>query len=280
MFIQNSSIAIGTAIEATATENTEPESTINTEELDYPEEIKETNDTNEEGIESIETPSVTPAPSFLVDENDVEVDVPNDPKSTSTQREKLTKRPILPKKDNEQDKNNRVAVSKYSETYQLGRNKFKEVYSTEQLTYTDKNGKEKEIDNTLVTELNPRARTLGNNYFTNKANDFKVKIPQKIENGEKITISPIYNNGEGNAEEDKISITPNKGDYTNAVVEENAIRYNEVFENIDVQYTVNNTNLKEDIILNEKTDVEQFTYTLELRRKINSTFNKQCNLCI
>ena len=44
---------------------------------------------------------------------------------------------------------------------------------------------------------------------------------------------------------------------------DNAIRYSDVYENVDVQYTILNGTVKEDIILLEKQDRNNFSYKLK-----------------
>lgn len=44
---------------------------------------------------------------------------------------------------------------------------------------------------------------------------------------------------------------------------DNAIRYSDVYENVDVQYTILNGTVKEDIILLEKQEKDSFSYKLK-----------------
>ena len=49
----------------------------------------------------------------------------------------------------------------------------------------------------------------------------------------------------------RIGIIPVDGDYTHSVIKDNAILYNEVYEGADVQYTVLDSSIKEDIVLQQ-----------------------------
>ena len=62
----------------------------------------------------------------------------------------------------------------------------------------------------------------------------------------------------------EIRVIPTTGDYSRSKVIDNAIRYSNVFNNIDVQYTILGDNVKEDIILLDKTDINSFSYKIEL----------------
>lgn len=62
---------------------------------------------------------------------------------------------------------------------------------------------------------------------------------------------------------DSLEIIPEGGDYTLSCVGDNAIRYSDVYENVDVQYTILNGTMKEDIILLEKQEKDSFSYKLK-----------------
>ena len=66
-----------------------------------------------------------------------------------------------------------------------------------------------------------------------------VLLPEKMSGGRGYTIT------KGG---DSLEIIPEGGDYTLSCVGDNAIRYSDVYENVDVQYTILNGTVKEDII--------------------------------
>ena len=62
----------------------------------------------------------------------------------------------------------------------------------------------------------------------------------------------------------RIGIIPVDGDYTHSVIKDNAILYNGVYEGADVQYTVLDSSIKEDIVLQQPTDKETYEYELQI----------------
>ena len=78
----------------------------------------------------------------------------------------LEKKPELDEEINK-EKGKKVAVDEHSITYKLDKNTYKTVYSAYPNTYVDKEGKTKEIDNTLITE---------NDNYTNSSNSFDVTL--------------------------------------------------------------------------------------------------------
>ena len=54
-----------------------------------------------------------------------------------------------------------------------------------------------------------------------------------------------------------------EGDFTHPSSLENAVRYNEVFPGVDVQYTAQELMVKEDIILNAPSEHSTFRYLLD-----------------
>ncbi len=122
-------------------------------------------------------------------------------------------------------------------------------------TYEDKDGEIKEVDNTLV-EPKARARSAASaEVYQNKANDYVVKLPKNITQEAGVMLhSGSYD----------IEIVPMEGDYSNSVAKDNAILYNQVYDGIDVQYTVIDHNIKEDIVLQKATDKVVFEYELRI----------------
>lgn len=142
-----------------------------------------------------------------------------------------------------------VVISEHSKIYQTGDNTFKTVYSEIPNTFKE-NGKQKEYDNTLVL----KEKVIGQDYYTNKQSDIDVKLPSEIKENKGITFE---------YDKTKVDLIPTEGDYSKAAVKENAILYNDVYDGIDVQYTIHELGLKEDIILNKHVDKSSFTYRLD-----------------
>ncbi|KAB1438078.1 DNRLRE domain-containing protein [Candidatus Galacturonibacter soehngenii] len=89
--------------------------------------------------------------------------------------------------------------------------------------------------------------------YKNSSNNMEVILPGEASESNGITL---------NKDDFSITLQPVEGDYSKVAVKENAILYNQVYENIDIQYTVDTFGVKEDIILNEKTDKNIYTYEL------------------
>ena len=142
-----------------------------------------------------------------------------------------------------------VVISEHSKIYQTGDNTFKTVYSEIPNTFKE-NGKQKEYDNTLVL----KEKVIGQDYYTNKQSNIDVKLPSEIKENKGIT----FEYGKV-----KVDLIPTEGDYSKSAVKENAILYNDVYDGIDVQYTIHELGLKEDIVLNKHVDKNSFTYKLD-----------------
>ena len=141
-----------------------------------------------------------------------------------------------------------IEVARNYRTYQNPDGTYTTVFTSYPNTYTDGTG-EKIIDNTLVSENNAYPQT-----YTNKQNEIQVVLPA----GENPDNTVTVDDGETRAR-----LCPEDGNYTMETLSENAIRYNNVYENVDVQYTVQPHGLKQDIILTAPQERTDFTYTLD-----------------
>lgn len=136
-----------------------------------------------------------------------------------------------------------IEVTGNTAVYKTGEHTYKSVMLLSPLTYKAENGAEEPIDNTLVSEENG---------FTNAANRIDVTFPEEVnrERGIRLTDGDLT-----------VELKPTEGDYREPVVDKNAIRYNQVFPDVDIQYTVNGLGYKEDIILNTPSAKKTYTYT-------------------
>ncbi|MCQ4637796.1 DUF6531 domain-containing protein [Anaerovorax odorimutans] len=137
-----------------------------------------------------------------------------------------------------------VEESGNSATYQVGKNEYITRITDEPLTYKDENGKEKQVENDLVK---------AGDHYTNKAGSYDIHLPKE---GSSIAIEQ---------EDTSFKMAPDFGKLKDEVVLENAIRYNNVAKNIDLQYTTHGDYVKEDIILNKPAELKEFRYILEGR---------------
>lgn len=139
-------------------------------------------------------------------------------------------------------------TGKNYKTFRLPDGTYKTIFTSYANTYTE-NGKEKPIDNTLVSE-----NSMSGESYTNKENDIDITFSTKDRKEASVSIS-------GN--EIEAVLEPAEGDYGRPAVSENAIRYNGVFENIDIQYTIQPNGMKQDIILMAPQERTEFVYLLK-----------------
>lgn len=150
-----------------------------------------------------------------------------------------------------------VEVTEYTRVYARrsrarsanSRQEFIAVISPVPNTYTDENGQEQPIDNTLIVTEDGGVPT-----YENAANDLQIELPAAFAPGDGLTVTL----GEHFAR-----LVPLAGDFTRPASLENAVRYNDVFPGVDVQYTAQEWMVKEDVILNEPSAYSAFTYRLE-----------------
>lgn len=137
-----------------------------------------------------------------------------------------------------------------SKTYKVGEGKYVSVVYLDKVHYKGSDGSLQDIDNTLVRQNNE------NDIYSNKANDFKANFPSSITKGKPIKI-----------EKDNrvLELIPLDGNFSRSSVKDNAILYNDVLKGVDYQYTVLNSGVKEDIILNHY--VDQNTFRFEIKAK-------------
>lgn len=132
-----------------------------------------------------------------------------------------------------------VEHSQYSRTYLLEDNTYLTRFFDDPIMYMDENGEWVDIDNAVV---------LNGEEYTNSANSYDLSLPIA---GESLTISK---------NEYQFELKPLFAPLVNPVAVDNAIRYNNVCDGVDLQYTLNGDNVKEDIILNKPIEDIAFQY--------------------
>lgn len=153
-------------------------------------------------------------------------------------------------------------VYEYGKVFQTGEGSYKFISTQEPNLYRGKEGELKEIDNTLIEKQQNSRRSLAAGegditYYTNRANSMDVVLPSKMRENRGI----ILTSGRG----DQLELMPLDGDYGRVSVLENAILYNDVSDNVDIQYTVRGDSVKEDIILREKETRHSFSYSFSAK---------------
>ncbi|MBR4314920.1 MAG: LysM peptidoglycan-binding domain-containing protein, partial [Lachnospiraceae bacterium] len=171
-----------------------------------------------------------------------------------------------------------VSYDKYSRTYlveeDIGTNEDGEVLNRyvkfigAGRYYVDDLGNLREMDNTLIKkeeEVKPKRFKLFSGLFSGRSEENSEDIYVNKEGNSKVELSSNGNLGYSIKNgEYAIRVIPIDGEYKDSIVIDNAIRYSNVFKDIDVQYSIVGDNVKEDIILLEKSDINEFSYKLEL----------------
>lgn len=155
-----------------------------------------------------------------------------------------------------------VSFDIYSRTYHVEGNQYVTVIGNDGTTYLDENGNLRRVDNRLVERpalLSAFGAPVVPTY-QNGANDYTVlfpialSIPGESAEASGITImSGIY----------QMCLYPAEGSFLDGVARNNAIRYNNVFPDIDYQYTVLGNSVKEDILLLDRGEKNSFSYFLD-----------------
>lgn len=141
-----------------------------------------------------------------------------------------------------------VEVNQYSKVYKTGEKTYSAVYSPIPNFYYDENGDKQEYDNSFELD-----NDTGTNEFTNKSSDIDVVLSADFTQ-KGLTFE--YNGV-------KVGLVPTEGDYSTYLISGNSVRYNNVYEGIDVQYTVDELGIHEYIILNRLVEKNIFSYKLE-----------------
>lgn len=142
-----------------------------------------------------------------------------------------------------------IEVTEYEKVYQVDATHYVTLITSRANTYTNIDGEEKDIDLTLVAKQGDTGQV-----FSPIDSAVDVALPAVVTQEEGIRIA----NGEHTLE-----LFPQEGSYENVTVQENALRYNEIESETDVQYTLDTTGLKEDIILREWKEKHQFGYSFQ-----------------
>ncbi len=170
-----------------------------------------------------------------------------------------------------------VSYDAYSRTYHAGENRYVTVVGNDGTTYIDEEGSLCRVDNTLVE--NPVSLfSMGGAgaSYVNRANAYMVLFPENIAAYEDSAFADCGITtesddsaggfGEGIAilcGDYQMLLYPAQGSFTEGTARGNAIRYSNVFSNVDYQYTVLANSVKEDIILLEKGEKNSFSYYVD-----------------
>ena len=104
----------------------------------------------------------------------------------------------------------------------------------------DEDGNLQQADNTLVeSEVSTYSLYGDAKSYVNSAGSYQAMLTVGAEEGtELLTIA---------SDDHLLTLTPARGDFTDGIVKDNAIRYNNVLPDVDYQYTIFGNSVKEDI---------------------------------
>lgn len=142
-----------------------------------------------------------------------------------------------------------VAVSGQEQLFRVDETHFVTHIGSDIKTYIDQDGVEVPVDLSLYSY-----HANGQHYYLPKESPVGVVLPSEVK--EETPIDVIH-------KDEKISLYPLDKTYDQATVEKNAILYNNVDGKTDVQYTVQSTGVKEEIVLAEWGGKNSFTYGLD-----------------
>jgi len=139
-------------------------------------------------------------------------------------------------------------------TYEVGEKQYVTIVGGYSGLYKDEDDVIRYVDNTLKKKPSLLRSFFGGDTYQNSAGACDVKIPQKITSSKGIVMEK-----EGKT----LELIPSEGNFKYSSVSDNAVRYSNVFENVDYQYTLVGNTIKEDIILMDKTDRNQFSFKIK-----------------
>ena len=151
-------------------------------------------------------------------------------------------------------------------TYEVGDHEYVTIVGGYSGLYRNDDGEIESIDNSLTEVADEseiaiqgsaasraRSRIAVQPVYQNGDSPVEILIPEKMSSAKGYMIS----DGEHTVE-----VRPTAGNFKNSAVSDNAIRYSDVFEDVDYQYTVLGDTIKEDIILMEPQERYEFSYKL------------------
>ena len=166
-------------------------------------------------------------------------------------------------------------------TYEVGEHSYVTVMGGYSGLYKDGDGKISRVDNTLVSSETKKQMARAAAYiFEGDDPDTMEEDSAEFYEEENEQIPSVYKNASGAVDvtipskptsskgikvalassSDAIEIIPTGGSFKKSAAAGNAIRYNNVYPNIDIQYTLRGDTVKEDIILLEPSYQNTFSY--------------------
>ena len=178
---------------------------------------------------------------------------PNDPAPSDDQSKDIDAKPPQDLYPEQPTEGTPVYMEGEATVLQTSEKTFTTVIGGVDVAYEDERGNLHKVDNTL--DANRNSIFTDDVTYTNRANFYEAALPDKMDDSQGFTIS---------AKGYTIEFIPQEGDFQYSMAEDNAIRFTEVAEGIDYQYTLVGSVIKEDIILNRAVDPRDFKTKLKL----------------
>lgn len=141
-----------------------------------------------------------------------------------------------------------VDTGEYNKTYVDKNGLYTTVITGIPNYYYDGNGNKRDFDNSLIE----KKHLFSNSEITNRDSNIDVSISKQfVEDGIEFEYEGV-----------RINLIPLEGDYSTYSIVNNAIRYNNVFDGVDIQYSVENLGINEYIILNKYIEKNSFSYRI------------------
>lgn len=139
-----------------------------------------------------------------------------------------------------------ISENGQEQIYKVDETHFITYISGDVKTYKDEEGTDLPVDLNLVSDTADNETV-----FKPSGSPVDVVLPSKVDEKQGIQVSKG---------EDTLELMPKDKTYENATVKENALLYNNVDGADDVQYTITDNGVKEEIILESWREKHQFTY--------------------
>ena len=153
-----------------------------------------------------------------------------------------------------------------SKTFVMSDGTYEVALYNNAVHYEDTNGNWQEIDNTLVSTATARSASAGK--YVNRNNDVCVEFAADAQSDELFRYSaddysltwsiPSAASSVGSL----LNYQTTSDDETVVETLSSGIRYNNIFENVDIEYEIYGKDIKENIIINSVCDVYEYTFNI------------------
>ncbi|MCL2745747.1 MAG: DUF6531 domain-containing protein, partial [Coriobacteriia bacterium] len=145
-----------------------------------------------------------------------------------------------------------IEVGQFHKTFRVGQDSYRTMITTDPNYFYTSSGTTLTVD----TELEPASLLFANDYLNPAATLLDVRLPVDLEEDEDFTASFL---SLGQA----LTLTQADGDFTRPAHLENAVLYNDVFEDVDVEFRTEAEFTHIAALLREPTDFDTLTFEID-----------------